>query len=350
MIYKSSREEIERYRQAEGINQSYLKHIGNVYYFNSLLKDRDEGKLYFEEKHHFTIGNGVDTMLTNEEDFKNQFYISNMKEKPSDKIMSILHQVVDEFNFDGVEDSIFLKDLRDHIIKACRDQGYQPKYGDDALMKAVCEQGNDYYIELINSIGKTILSIEEKSLIDTIVNNLRNNPNTGRFLKDDNEIDIVYQFPITFEINGVKCKGLLDEVYIDHSTKCIYPIDIKTMGDYTLNFKDNFIKRRYDFQGAFYFQGIEKNLTQLATLVGKHLIGYNIMPFRFIVESTVAPGSPAIFIMGANSYKTGTIGVETPFRSLMGFEQAIMEYKWYLENGFTKQRILVEQNDTIYLD
>lgn len=351
MIYKSSKQTINRYRAAEGINQSYLKHIGNVYYFNSLFHKQTQGDLYFEEKEYFTLGNAVDKLITDRENFKKDFYVSTLGSKPSDKIMSVVQQVFDTYNFEGC-DGVTLFQLSDFIIRAAREQGYQPKYKDPTIIKKIVNEGGDYFDELIASEGKTILSLTEKMLIDTIYSNIINNPNFGHLFLNHKDTDIYYQMPIMFTHNEVKCKGLMDMVKIYHKEQIIMPIDIKTMGDYTLNFESKFYKNRYDFQGAFYTEGLSKpeTLERLSEVLKRDVTKYSISDFHFIVESTIAPGSPVIFKMGNEAYRSGKHGVKKDYMKRIGFEEALNDYKWYTENSFDKQRILVEQKDSIELN
>lgn len=344
MLYINSKENIENYRNYPAINQSYLKHIDNVYFYNSLIAEK-KTELFFEEKDYFTIGSGVDKMLTDKDNFNDEFYISKLSTKPSDKIKSIIQQIVSELNIED-KTNIKLLDFRDLIIKVCKDQKFQSTYKDDTLVNTVVKDGEDYFIELLNSENKTILSMEEHNLILIIVNNiLQNNTIKKLFNYEESFADVIFQHDIYFNINGINCKGLLDMVHINHVTQTITPIDIKTMGDYTLNFEQNFWKRRYDFQAAFYRDGLILDIERLGLKIGKDLSNYTVTNFHFIVESTTAPGNPILFEISDETINVGRNGKVTEWSNKWGYYRCIDEYKWYSEYGFTKQRILVEFDD-----
>ena len=79
---------IEDYYTNPAISQSQLKLLlgPDPSIFNTI----QEPDLYFEEKKHFIIGDGVDIQLTRPTvEFNQKFHISNVQNKPSDTIKSI---------------------------------------------------------------------------------------------------------------------------------------------------------------------------------------------------------------------------------------------------------------------
>ena len=94
---------------------------------------------------------------------------------------------------------------------------------------------------------------------------------------------------------------------------------------------------------------------------------YEILPFKFIVESTIDPGTPLVFICSENLLNIGKYGrlpyklcdkpyaateytIYMKFDEIKGFHQLIEDYKWYLENGFEKSRKVVEAGEEFNLD
>lgn len=372
MIYRTSEEEIASYREAPGINQSLLKLLcKGVAFFNENLTE-EQSDLYFEEKEHFIIGSAVDCKLTEgDEVFFNRYHIADANKKPSDTIMSIVKMVFDDYKANFSEgdffcDSLSHDELTEHIYAAIEYHQYQPKWGVPAKYNKVIADGSSYWDELVLSQDKQILSSDQYALISTIVESLKNHPHTARIFSaaiDSEDYDIVYQFPIYFEYKGVECKGLLDMVFIDHKNKTIAPIDLKTLFDYTINFPATVRKRRYDFQASYYTEGIRLNKTQLATKINKHLIDYTFRPFTFIIESTKRPGNPLVFVCNQELLTVGKYGINelhyynidvanifkqgAYLKSNMGFDQAIELYKWHLENGFERDRVVAINNGVL---
>ena len=94
---------------------------------------------------------------------------------------------------------------------------------------------------------------------------------------------------------------------------------------------------------------------------------YEILPFKFIVESTTNPGNPLVFTCSESLLHMGQFGREAydicdkpyvsheyisymRFDKIKGFHQLIDDYKWYMENEFEKSRRIVESQGEFQLD
>ena len=345
---------VEDYYTNPAISQSQLKLLlgPDPSIFNTI----QEPDLYFEEKKHFIIGNGVDIQLTqSSEAFNEKFHVSNIQNKPSDTIKSIVNQVYDlvKEEVGSLADKGLLRDHTSKIIDSCNDHNYQPNWKTETRVAKVGESW-EYWEDLKAAEGKQILSQEENDLISQIVMSIRSNSVTGPYFIPQPNQEILYQYPIYFSYNNVDCKALLDMVIIDHDKKTIQPIDIKTMGDQTLYFPKSLRQRRYDIQAAFYTQALFQ-----WWIDNDRYTDYRILNFKFIVESTTNPGNPLVFTCDEELLKIGNFGRES-FRlkgvssiklidmyygktdEVKGFNQLIEDYKWYLENGFEKKREIVE--------
>lgn len=337
---------VEEYYNDSRLSQSKLKLLlgNNPNLFNTVA----EPKLYFEEKKYFLIGDGVDCQLTRPiTEYAEKFHVSNVENKPSDTMKSIINQVFDEvkaFNIRNptCDQSIGnIQDYPEYCIIVCNEHNYQNNWKEATRIAKVCEAW-EYWDDLKAGEGKTILSAEEDSLISQIVMSIKTNEVTSPYFEHNEGEEIMYQVPIFFTINEVDCKGLLDMVIIDHTAKIIVPIDIKTLGDNTMNFPKALRQRRYDIQGAFYTEGLRQTYP-----------GYTILPFKFIVESTTSPGTPLVYTMDTQLLETGKYGRSGiklkgisqdslmqvyygRIENIKGYLQLIEEYKWYLENGFEK--------------
>ena len=94
---------------------------------------------------------------------------------------------------------------------------------------------------------------------------------------------------------------------------------------------------------------------------------YKILPFKFIVESTINPGNPLVFTCSSELLDIGKNGRQPyklydkpyvsseyinymKFDEIKGFHQLIEDYKWYMENEFEKSRKIVEAQGEFQLD
>ena len=356
---------VEDYYTNPAISQSQLKLLlgPDPSIFNTI----QEPDLYFEEKKHFIIGDGVDMQLTRPiGEFNQKFHISNLQNKPSDTIKSIVNQVFDEVkafnnrnpNLDQTIGNI--QEYPEYILLGCNDHEYQMRWNEDTRINKVVEAW-EYWEDLKQAIGKQVLSQEENDLISQIVMSIRTNPTTSKYFETSRDVEILDQLAIYFPYNNIDCKALLDRVIIDHKNKTVQPIDFKTMGDQTIYFPKSLRQRRYDIQNAFYTEALKSK---------KVYDTYEILPFKFIVESTVNPGNPLVFTCSDELLFMGKWGREENFLELnvpdsaetwtkkeyvsypeiKGFHQLIEDYKWYMEKGFETKREIVESQGEFQLD
>lgn len=376
MITKTPREQIRAYEASrangEFISQSKLKLLTKG--LNAFLSasTEEEAKKYFEEKEWQIVGSGVDCRLTeSDEEFYLQYMVTNVP-KPSDTIMSIVNHIFDQEcrlsegrpteSLEGISDGANYE----LISEAIEFHSYQSNWKMETKVKKVIEEGGAYYLSLVECLGKQILSFSQGAIIQAIVDSIRGNVLTRRFFVQEycpSYIDVHHQKIIVVEYRGLQIMMLLDILEIDHERKTIKVWDFKTLHGLTTSFPYAVKDRRYDFQDAIYTIGIsiwQREQPELA--------GYTIINPGFIAETTKpgAQGNPIICTMtdqimkiaihGFREYKYLTLNnqsrenVVVQSNRVMGINETIDEYKWYLENGFGKERRLVENNNTFELN
>ena len=90
---------------------------------------------------------------------------------------------------------------------------------------------------------------------------------------------------------------------------------------------------------------------------------YKILPFKFIVESTINPGNPLVFTCSSELLDIGKNGRQPyklcdkpyistymKFDEIKGFHQLIEDYKWYMEKDFETKREIVESQGEFQFD
>lgn len=347
---------VQEYYENPAISQSKLKLLlSNPKLFNTV----QEPEIYFEEKKHFIIGSAVDCLLTQpQEEFDSQYHISNIQNKPSDTIKSIVNQIFDKVVEQSYEAIGPITTYTDIVLECCNEHEYQKNWKDETRVNKVCEAW-EYWEDLKQAIGKQVLSQEENDLISQIVMSIRTNEATSKYFQENRLTEIIFQMPINFTYERIDCKALLDMVIINHKNKTIQPIDIKTMGDYTINFPKSLRQRRYDIQAAFYTAGLQAVYPE-----------YEILPFKFIVESTIEPGNPLVFTCSEDLLHIGRFGrpahsiigltyYQEPensakiihvYEEIKGFYQLVEDYKYYLQNGFELDKRVRDSNSELLLD
>lgn len=359
-VIVASKEEVQKYYESEALGQSKLKLLlGDISSFN---------KEFDSSAEHFLIGSAVDCILTNSrEAFNAEYYTSEIEKLPSDAIIEILKLVHENLLEDYAESlevitteqetaSVtpfveFVGELGNweaYILEACERTGWQPRWGAEAKFKNILV-ASDYFMDLCQSFGKTVISQSQANTIHTIVASLTGNPRTARYfdrrtLEDYAKVEVYYQFPVYFEYRGVQCKALLDIVIVERNDTGeitgVTPVDLKTMNGNTYYFPSSIKTRRYDIQAAWYTLALEKHF-------GPGLI----KPFQFVVESTSYQGKPLLFEVEQSLLEIGKKGIVPVILSdidvvlkqeVLGYEQLLDLYIYHSENGFNEERAIQE--------
>lgn len=368
MIKYGNPQEVEEYFGDGSANQSYLKNLIKGVDF---LGEKEED-LYYKEKGHFTIGSAVDVWITQGKmEYDRQYYVMSDK-KPSDAMMSMVKMVFDQSCFDEEAYDGELASIHpDVLLDALNYHKYQARWKEETRLNKVVEEGSEYFEELKKAHGKKLLSSKEDSLTHNIVMSLQSGEYTADYFRDSPTVDVYFQVPVYFEYNGIPCKILLDMLRVDKEFKTIEPIDLKTMAGFTVEFPWAVRARRYDFQGAFYTEG-------LMALVQGHakcdkleidVTNWQVKMFKFIVETTHTvtnkltdevmyfTGKPLVFRMSKNMMEMGKKGrpelvvvggtndvdrdidmYDMIHNPIHGFEYGLGLHEWHTEHGFEKDR------------
>lgn len=346
MIYRTSKSDIAKYREDEALSQSDLKKL--LEGLSNFLKEDIE-----KQSLPMIIGSAVDTILTGyPEDFEKEFYMISTP-KPSELMESMLLAV-----YEAAEDkNAALPDLVNLVQDVVINYNYQSNWKIDTRVSKVVENFI-YYEEIKNCAGKTVLSPSDVEVINNVVSSLRTNFATKDLfcIETPKNVDIYYQLPIFWEINGRKCKGLLDMVVVEKNYAdeviSVTPYDLKTTFDNTLNFCNNLKIRRYDIQASWYNLGL-----QLAKNLPFKITPENYKKFRFVVESTTKPGEPLVYECSNELLMVGYNGLpELEFQNrlirkkVLGFKQLLDLYDYYENQGWQREQAIEESNSLFILN
>ncbi len=364
--------EVDFYYESDALNQSTLKDLGQG--FESFMA-KQEKKETEGIPSYFAIGSAVDTILTGADgEFEKQFYVSELINKPSDTEIEIVKLVFDDVYQDNMEAS--LSDLRGSILDAVNQVGWQSRWKDETRIDKIITNGSEYYEDLKCAFGKTILSSEQKSLIDSVVKSLKENERTKKYFDRDkysksNIVDIYYQLPIYFEYKGLQCKALLDMLTIIKDDKgsiiSVHPIDLKTMSGNTIDFLSNLKRLRYDIQAAWYTEALSSESSSFK--LSSEIVPDIIQNFEFVVESTTNPGTPLVFTLSdelmsigkygrkpINIQDVGNLFDQEGYRDIpvvypiKGFDKLVDDYKYYEEQGWKENKLITKSKGKLILN
>jgi hypothetical protein len=272
------------------------------------------------------FGSAVDCLLTEPHKFNTDYFVS-AHEPPSETIQKIIKHVVDIH-----PEYTKLFNIAHVVLEGCKREQYGNAWKDETRVKKVIEQGEMYHQELFDSEGKILLSLAEYGAIENVVGTLKYNrftqfffnPTTDPFY-DPTRYEFLWQTPIIFTVNNVKCKALIDLVLVDHQEKTIYVYDIKTTGGTVYAFPSSYIKFGYGLQGAFYHRAIVEE-----TKTKPEWSEYTVVNTAFIVAEQANVNPPIIYEMTTQDIMVGRhMGVLPSGREVKGYEPLIAELAWH---------------------
>lgn len=324
------------YREIPAVNQSLLialsRGIGS---YKQYIEESDPNK----PKNHFDEGDAFDCLMTTPNEWEDKFFVSNAN-KPDGIVATIINDVVSKpFSRASLEESIEKyqyggKNWKSHT-KGLKILAYK-----------------EFIREKYQSNGKIVLSKEQYQKIRSMELLVKSHLHTRWIQEYRNhpQIESKTQVPIVFEYRGIKCKVLLDEIFINHADKWVLPIDYKTIGDSVKMFPKSARQRRYDVQGAFYRLAL--NLTNSKD--------YTVLPFHFVVASTTTGEAPLVYELSKHDEAIATIGgyyTGTDYIpadqdlgevDLMGINQMVDLYKWHKDNDiWDVDKYIYESNGLI---
>jgi len=241
-------DELEYY-QHPGISNSALSLInepqGGSPYLFKMYKD---GKI-LRKPQSISLENGSLIHLYCE---KPELFAVSHVDRPNESIQKVVEQ------YFIIKDSFLELTQEDLLIKAGRLANYYNNYKDDTLLKTI-QKSNilEYIQEIEESNGKHILTAEQKLTVDGCINALRTHKACYKYLFEVPEgYEVSHELEIYFNYLGLSCKNRLDRVLVNHETKHIILVDLKTTAKKVQFFRESWEFFHYWRQPAFYKLGL----------------------------------------------------------------------------------------------
>jgi hypothetical protein len=319
------------YKEINALNQSILKKI-LISPQSFLQAQKKQAEPDDSSEEHFVFGSVVDIMLTgSREEFEKKFVKIPDETKCSDTIKGIIKEVYNDIAMsDAVDDSLDNYKLK--VLEYANYANYQSNWKDDTRIDKIIKEGESYF-ELLKTIGnKTPITETDYAKAVVCVMALKGNKFTKPYtvLKSSpNNREFLDKFIIEFDYVGLKIKGELDRIVIDHTDKTITPIDFKTTGKPITGFVGDFWYYRYDFQSVVYLRGLYEH-PDIKKLLESN---YSLNPFLYIAVETNLVNQPMIFEVGEEASLIGFFGGIVNNKKYEGFEKAIERYQYAVVNN-----------------
>ena len=293
------------------------------------------------------MGNLVDCMLTDEENFENRFLISSA--------------IIPKDTSNGYKFVIKLFDITKRATSEEGDVGremidmMQEAYNIVGIKKPGFEKwvedfdGSDleiWYNELRGGLGKTVVSVQQVKNAEDICNTLKRNDNTREIitLVDDKRWNVHNQLPVMFSYKRKQLKMLADKVVVDHENKRIYPYDLKCTWNVT-EFPVNYLKVGYYIQGCLYRMG----LYQWA--IDNDMKDYVVETMTFIACHSANLEMPLLWKTSEKDCSNALEGFSSRGRNYRGVNCIIEDLLWHESSGlWNTSRTAYENGGKLNMD
>jgi len=329
-------ERIESYLGSKNINNSLLSLCLDPKWLEYRLKNRE---VEDDEKSFLRVGSGIDTLLTNPDDFKKEFFVWTHA-RPAGLMALFIEALPLNLMWMDVEEQEIAyqeayiksryKKSKQSVIDAFKNE---PKY-------------QAYYNARILSDGKKILSEEDIQHIENAVEGIYKSPIALSYFAGHNKnpnIEIIHQFPLYFEYLGLQCKGLLDGLKINHLEKTIEPFDLKSTIKDAMDFETSYYQFGYFRQFQFYKIGLYYELN--TNPLYESIKDYTVLPFSAIVTSKKTDAAAIRFIINAEHGKEDFIHNG---KTMIGLDTLIKGYQYHISTGdFNAPYFLIQKQFTM---
>ena len=199
----------------------------------------------------------------------------------------------------------------------------------------------DYLQVMFEINNRTIITSSEFNSAVDLVEILRNHKYSNYLL--ENDFDNYYQVKFEYEYRGFTVRGIIDILSIDHKSKKVYMIDLKTGKNPSIEFEESFVKWRYYFQAALYVGAFEDICKEL------NLAEYTLEPFQFLYISK-ADRTPLVFKMTDKWLKAAFEGFNIGKYKFRGINELVDEIYWCWKNKeYEIPKHVVEANGVVEL-
>lgn len=261
-------------------------------------------------------------LAEDEEDFERKFYLSSLTKVPAPQKVTFTNHLMNLTLRDSTKDGEFAGDFASiceeaYVLSEIK-QSKLPKF----IESWIEDGGEDYYQELRNSYGKQIVTLEDFSLMERVIQKARESQ--PEIL---NHKECLNEVPIKFEYEGITFRVLIDRINLDHENKVIKDFDWKVTGQNDeQEFSYNYLKMRYHIQNFLYELGVQAWAKEFYP-------EYTVEPFKY-----VALDDKGLYDTIVHQFEFGWI--DTPWtgfthngRTYKGIKQIVEEIEWHKSTG-----------------
>lgn len=298
------------------------------YYKKHYLREKVEEK----ENLAANMGNLVETLLLEPEEFDNRFYMSSCVNVPTGLMLEFVEALykITDAAADGF--GVVARPMEEMVDEAYKASGF--KITKEAVVgKFLGSSAEIYYREIreVRSKKLTVITSQDITNAERIVEELRNNEFTKDIINrvSDDKYTVVNQLKIEgYFVDGHEFKSMLDKVIVNHAEKKIDLYDLKCVWSVENFYNDYYLYRRAYIQAYLYYKAV-RYLTQQKD---HSWYGYNVEFLKFIVCDSINYYSPLIFTLDVEDMEDAKNGFTINDKIYPGVEPLIKDLSWAQEN------------------
>lgn len=291
--------------------RKYYKH-----YILGEKRDPDE-----DDSQAIRIGDLVDCLLLNEEEFDRKFYKGSCTAPPTGKMLDFVTALLKHTRLNTDEDGVVTKEFSELIKDAHADSGFKQSV-EVVVSNFIDKDPERYYNEKRSSNGRTVITVQDFHNASSIVEELKSNQFTYELFRKTG--DKLTQLVIEdFELYGLKMKCKMDLVTIDHENKQIQIDDLKVTWSVENFKKEYYLYRKAYIQAYVYYKAMQQYKEHIG------LSDYNVAFPRFIVADSINYFNPLIY----TTSEQDMLDAENGFENYKGVKQIIEELMWAKETN-----------------
>lgn len=316
------------YRKIDRLSYSAIaKYAKNPmeYYKRYILKEEQKQN----SSPDILMGRIVDTIKTDVSNFDNEFFVTEAP-KPTAQLLRYTELMIEALSkLDNI------KEANDYAYNKLKEENGGKLQKTAATFKLNFEtDALAYYNEVVQNVGKSAITQEEKERGYAIVSKI---DNTKAFLQNG---DIFSKFVLLFEYNKIKMKCEIDEFIVDHTKKKLYIYDYKATNFVNDFLWECYLKRYYYIQGGLYQYALKE-------YAAKEYPGYKVENMAFKVVDIANEKAPLLYKMSDINTQGAFDGFYVGYKYYKGIDELLTEIELATELNLWDTSITNYNNNSV---
>ena len=203
---------------------------------------------------------------------------------------------------------------------------------DEKILEDFLKNGKEYFDIKMDSIGKTVVDISLVDKAKLVAQKLKKDEFTKNIFSGNDDMEYITHYPIEFtykldDTRSIACKAEVDMMLIDHESRIIQPMDLKTTYD-NESFDYMYMKNAYYLQNAFYVKAVREWANE------NDMKNYKVLPMKFVVGDTSSNNRrPLVYTTSDKDIEAGMNGFTLRGVYYRGVSTLIDDIAWAEQNN-----------------